>query len=194
MIATLWIAAAAAHLTPDGWGAVKIGMSQAEVARALGAKLEGEPIDDATTCLEQISGAYPLNLCVNARDAMPNGGQLSILAEEVAIGPRSTPKMKPGLYVRLSVIDAGCGMEPETLARAVEPFYSTKSSGAAPASACRWFTVWQRSWAEVLVSRALRTKALASTFTCPSQATPRRPSAGRLSSRSAPSVADCRSS
>jgi len=59
MIAPLWIAAAAAHLTPDGWGAVKIGMSQAEVARALGAKLEGEPIDDATTCLEQISGAYP---------------------------------------------------------------------------------------------------------------------------------------
>ena len=70
-----------------------------------------------------------LNLCVNARDAMPNGGPLTILAEEVAIGPRSTPKMKPGLYVRLSVIDAGCGMGPETLARAVEPFYSTKAFG-----------------------------------------------------------------
>ena len=60
---------------------------------------------------------------------MPNGGPLTILAEEVAIGPRSTPKMKPGLYVRLSVIDAGCGMEPHTLARAVEPFYSTKEFG-----------------------------------------------------------------
>ena len=70
-----------------------------------------------------------LNLCVNARDAMPGGGPLTILAEEVAIGPRSTPKMKPGLYVRLSVIDAGCGMEPQTLARAVEPFYSTKEFG-----------------------------------------------------------------
>jgi len=70
-----------------------------------------------------------LNLSVNARDAMPDGGPLTILAEQVAIGPRSTPKMKPGLYVRLSVIDAGCGMEAETLARAVEPFYSTKEFG-----------------------------------------------------------------
>ena len=70
-----------------------------------------------------------LNLSVNARDAMPNGGPLTILAEQVAIGPRSTPKMKPGLYVRLSVIDAGCGMDADTLAHAVEPFYSTKEFG-----------------------------------------------------------------
>ena len=70
-----------------------------------------------------------LNLCVNARDAMPDGGTLTILAEEVAIGPRSEPKLKPGLYVRLSVIDAGCGMDAATLAHAIEPFYSTKELG-----------------------------------------------------------------
>ena len=70
-----------------------------------------------------------LNLAVNARDAMPDGGPLTILAEEVAVGPRSTPKLKPGLYVRLSVIDAGCGMDSETLAHAIEPFYSTKEFG-----------------------------------------------------------------
>ena len=70
-----------------------------------------------------------LNLCVNARDAMPDGGPLTILAEELAIGPGSSPRLKPGLYVRLSVIDAGCGMDSETLARAVEPFYSTKEVG-----------------------------------------------------------------
>jgi CheY-like chemotaxis protein len=70
-----------------------------------------------------------LNLCVNARDAMPDGGPLTIAAEEMAIGPRSEPKLKPGLYVRLSVIDAGCGMDAETLAHAVEPFYSTKEVG-----------------------------------------------------------------
>jgi CheY-like chemotaxis protein len=70
-----------------------------------------------------------LNLTVNARDAMPEGGPLTILAEEVAIGPRSTPKLKPGLYIRLSVIDAGCGMEPEIVERAIEPFYSTKEFG-----------------------------------------------------------------
>ena len=60
---------------------------------------------------------------------MPNGGPLTVLAEQVAIGPRSSPKLKPGLYVRLSVIDAGSGMDAETLARAVEPFYSTKEFG-----------------------------------------------------------------
>jgi len=70
-----------------------------------------------------------LNLAVNARDAMPHGGPLTILAEEVGIGPQSSPKLKPGLYIRLSVIDAGCGMDPETRSRAVEPFYSTKEFG-----------------------------------------------------------------
>ena len=70
-----------------------------------------------------------LNLCVNARDAMPQGGALSIVTEEVAIGPRCEPGLSPGLYVRLSVIDAGVGMDEETLARAVEPFFSTKETG-----------------------------------------------------------------
>jgi hypothetical protein len=41
-------------LTPDGWGAAKIGMTQAEVARALGRKLEGEPIEDENVCVEKI--------------------------------------------------------------------------------------------------------------------------------------------
>jgi signal transduction histidine kinase/ActR/RegA family two-component response regulator len=70
-----------------------------------------------------------LNLTVNARDAMPNGGPLTILADEVAMGPGSEPRLKPGLYVRLSVIDAGCGMDAATRARAIEPFYSTKKFG-----------------------------------------------------------------
>ena len=70
-----------------------------------------------------------LNLAVNARDAMPDGGPLTILAEQVAIGPRSTPRLTPGLYLRLSVIDAGLGMDPDVLARAIEPFFSTKEFG-----------------------------------------------------------------
>ena len=70
-----------------------------------------------------------LNLCVNARDAMPGGGPLTIVAEEAAVGPGSPLRLSPGLYVHLSVIDAGCGMDSETLARAVEPFYSTKETG-----------------------------------------------------------------
>jgi len=70
-----------------------------------------------------------LNLTVNARDAMPDGGPLTVLAEEVAMGPGSEPRLRPGLYIRLSVIDAGCGMDADSLARAVEPFYSTKEVG-----------------------------------------------------------------
>jgi signal transduction histidine kinase/ActR/RegA family two-component response regulator len=70
-----------------------------------------------------------LNLCVNARDAISGNGTLTIVVDQLAFGPGSQPKLTPGLYVRLSVIDTGCGMDTETLARAVEPFYSTKETG-----------------------------------------------------------------
>ena len=70
-----------------------------------------------------------LNLCVNARDAMPGGGALTIVSERVTLGPGSEPKVVPGVYVRLSVIDSGIGMDEATLVRAVEPFYSTKETG-----------------------------------------------------------------
>ncbi len=70
-----------------------------------------------------------LNLSVNARDAMPDGGTLTIAAagERVESGHRS--KLRPGEYVRLSVADTGLGMDEETLARAIEPFFSTKGIG-----------------------------------------------------------------
>ena len=70
-----------------------------------------------------------LNLCVNARDAMPDGGLLTVAAETALLGPGSEPRLPPGLYVRLSVIDTGSGMDAETLAHAVEPFFSTKELG-----------------------------------------------------------------
>ena len=70
-----------------------------------------------------------LNLCVNARDAMPDGGRLIIAARKETAAKGAVPLLSPGEYVRLSVIDDGCGMSSETLARAVEPFYSTKEIG-----------------------------------------------------------------
>ena len=70
-----------------------------------------------------------LNLCVNARDAMTGNGTLTVIVDQVAFGPGSQPRLTPGLYIRLSVIDTGCGMDAETLSRAVEPFYSTKETG-----------------------------------------------------------------
>ncbi|WP_347303843.1 PAS domain-containing protein [Croceibacterium sp. TMG7-5b_MA50] len=70
-----------------------------------------------------------LNLSVNARDAMPDGGRLSISARQVELGRDNTPGLAPGRYVRLSVADTGIGMDAETLRRAAEPFYSTKGIG-----------------------------------------------------------------
>ena len=70
-----------------------------------------------------------LNLCVNARDAMAEGGALSLSCEAVTIAPGGPAKLSPGDYVRLSVADTGSGMDAETLARAVEPFFSTKEIG-----------------------------------------------------------------
>jgi signal transduction histidine kinase len=69
-----------------------------------------------------------LNLAVNARDAMPAGGVLTIALDQqlVAAGDLA---LAPGAYVRLSVEDTGEGMDSVTLARAVEPFFSTKGTG-----------------------------------------------------------------
>lgn len=70
-----------------------------------------------------------LNLAVNARDAMQDGGTLRISAatDVIALGTRSD--LRPGTYVRLSVADTGVGMDEATAARAVEPFFSTKGIG-----------------------------------------------------------------
>ncbi|MFO1062001.1 MAG: PAS domain-containing protein [Dongiaceae bacterium] len=70
-----------------------------------------------------------LNLCVNARDAMPGGGALRIEIAPVALGPGSPVALPAGSYVRLSVVDNGVGMGEATLARAIEPFFSTKQVG-----------------------------------------------------------------
>ena len=71
-----------------------------------------------------------LNLAVNGRDAMPDGGTLRISATSEVVGLEQTAvAAAPGRYVRLSVTDTGVGMDEATLARAVEPFFSTKGIG-----------------------------------------------------------------
>jgi len=73
-----------------------------------------------------------LNLCVNARDAMPDGGVLSISAEEVAIDPQYAAmnrSVKPGDYVVVTVTDSGCGIPRDVLDRIFEPFFTTKEQG-----------------------------------------------------------------
>jgi PAS domain S-box-containing protein len=70
-----------------------------------------------------------LNLAVNARDAMPAGGELALEAREATLGPANSLGLQPGRYAVLSVIDQGEGMDEATLRRATEPFYTTKGVG-----------------------------------------------------------------
>ncbi|MET0984209.1 MAG: PAS domain-containing protein [Steroidobacteraceae bacterium] len=73
-----------------------------------------------------------LNLALNARDAMPNGGRLSIYTSNVWLDAVSDPdarRMTPGEYVRIAVRDTGAGMAPDVLAHAFEPFFTTKDVG-----------------------------------------------------------------
>jgi signal transduction histidine kinase/CheY-like chemotaxis protein len=70
-----------------------------------------------------------LNLSVNARDAMPDGGTLTIAATAETVPVHDRSKLAAGDYVRLSVGDTGTGMDEGTMARAVEPFFSTKGIG-----------------------------------------------------------------
>ena len=68
-----------------------------------------------------------LNLAINARDAMPRGGKLSVHADAIDSGGPGS--LREGNYVRIAVRDTGTGMDQQTLARAVEPFFSTKGVG-----------------------------------------------------------------
>jgi len=70
-----------------------------------------------------------LNLAVNARDAMPGGGTVTIGGTAETLAEGQVAGLAPGRYVRLTVADTGIGMDEATLARAVEPFFSTKGVG-----------------------------------------------------------------
>ncbi|HXA80992.1 MAG TPA: PAS domain S-box protein [Opitutaceae bacterium] len=73
-----------------------------------------------------------VNLCINSRDAMPEGGTLTVRAENVVLDDMAAGKInggKPGSYVRWSVIDTGSGIPAEHMAKLFEPFFTTKEPG-----------------------------------------------------------------
>ena len=75
--------------------------------------------------------AAVLNVALNARDAMPDGGSLAIRTSTVRDhdAPETEDDLEPGLYVRIAIEDSGCGMPPEVVARVFEPFFTTKAGG-----------------------------------------------------------------
>ncbi|QDZ08663.1 response regulator [Sphingomonas panacisoli] len=103
--------------------------------RSVGPAIEMEVVEAAglwTTLIDpnQLENAL-LNLCINARDAMPDGGRITIETankwlDTAAARERDIP---PGQYVALSVTDTGTGMSAETIERAFDPFYTTKPLG-----------------------------------------------------------------
>jgi len=81
-----------------------------------------------TMCIEQIL----MNLVLNAKDAMPEGGTLSVRTQNFHVEggySKAHPHAQPGKFICLTVSDTGCGMDEETLARIFEPFYSKKGTG-----------------------------------------------------------------
>ncbi len=70
-----------------------------------------------------------LNLALNAKDAMAEGGRLEVVLDAVQVASPEVEGLAPGRYLRLSVADSGHGMDAETLARAIDPFFTTKGRG-----------------------------------------------------------------
>ena len=86
------------------------------------------PVQGNATQLHQIF----LNLCVNARDAMPSGGELTLTAANRTLDSATAaeiPDARPGAYVTVEVRDTGTGIPPEVLTQIWEPFYTTKGEG-----------------------------------------------------------------
>lgn len=106
------------------------------LTRTLGERIElhcelSSDLWPALTDGHQLESAL-LNLAINARDAMPNGGRLSIHTSNVhldEIYAAGQEDVQPGDYVEISVADTGSGMSAGTLSRAVEPFFTTKALG-----------------------------------------------------------------
>jgi PAS domain S-box-containing protein len=115
--------------------AVVVGMSDL-LNRSLGETIEVEIVRSAglwrvESDPNELESAI-LNLAVNARDAMPEGGRLTIETTNAHIDELYAAKhaeVHPGQYVALSISDSGSGMDPETLRRAFEPFFTTKPVG-----------------------------------------------------------------
>jgi PAS domain S-box-containing protein len=113
-----------------------IGGMESLLRRSLGGSIDMEiSLSDSLPAVVVDAGGLEnviLNLAINARDAMPNGGMLAIRASRFKIDEEYAalrPDVTPGGYVMIEVSDTGTGMPPEVQARAFEPFFTTKEPG-----------------------------------------------------------------
>ena len=123
------------HLLPR---AVRTVQLLADLSDMLGRTL-GERISVIAECANDVPAVYAdpgeleaalLNLALNARDAMPRGGRVSITARPHHVASTDADaRLTPGSYVMFAVADTGDGMRPEILARVLEPFFTTKGPG-----------------------------------------------------------------
>ena len=108
-----------------------------DLRRTLGADLQllthlGEDLPPVLVDRGQLDQVI-LNMAVNARDAMPDGGSLTITTDGLHVDPEFAAEWSsvlPGHYTRLQITDTGKGMTPQVLTHAFEPFYTTKNKGA----------------------------------------------------------------
>ncbi|MDZ4869832.1 MAG: PAS domain S-box protein [Alphaproteobacteria bacterium] len=114
-----------------------LGNMDALLKRTLGEQIELRWVGARRLCkafidASQLEGAV-LNLCINARDAMPKGGHITIETANVALDEAYANKhleVVPGEYVMVAVSDTGTGMTPDVVAQAFEPFFTTKGQGS----------------------------------------------------------------
>ncbi|WP_284507409.1 hybrid sensor histidine kinase/response regulator [Caballeronia sp. ATUFL_M2_KS44] len=115
---------------PVAMSSLIAGMSDL-VQRSIGSSIELVIRSDSTSPQTMVDANQVelavLNLVINARDAMPNGGTLSISVDTAEAS--GALELHAGQYVRVTVSDTGTGMDPATLARATEPFFTTKEVG-----------------------------------------------------------------
>jgi PAS domain S-box-containing protein len=146
-----------------------------------------DPVEADPVQMEQVL----LNLAINARDAMPQGGVLSLRVATTVVTERfalSHPPILPGRYVLLEVQDTGCGMTAATRARAFEPFFSTKGLDGTGLGLSTVYGIVKQSGGYIWITSA---PGAGTTFTIhmpptarrPVDGQPPRPSAARASSR-----------
>lgn len=102
---------------------------QQAVGEDIALVMASEVVDPVRVDASQLEQVF-LNLALNARDAMPDGGTLRFVSEMVTVdGAVQDPSIPPGRYVRLTVSDTGIGMTPETQSHIFDPFFTTKPVG-----------------------------------------------------------------